>query len=129
MKEKLQNKGPSAFVLIQNGSEKRLEIGEMFTLAPGHDHDYEPITVFSVTPAKNYLNLNLGFQVSSVLPQWGIVRTKFGTDEAEFDITLSNEALREASPDRVFIKGSSMHFDAQKTHLYGKDWTLEYRPL
>lgn len=130
MKEKLQQKEPSSFVLIQGNKEKRIGIAEKISLdsEPDNLDSHEQVVSFSISSQKNYLNLHIDFKIGFLDPQWGLIKTKFGSEQTNFGTTILDHALKENNG-QFFIEGSKVHFDKEKLHLYGKDWAIEYRPL
>lgn len=128
MKEKVQEHGESEFVLLQNGEEKRLKIGEEVSLDSGSLPDHEQIVSFVIIPKSNCLKMKFNYAVSFFTPSWGNLETRMGSKETEFSTTFSNSVLAHEH-DRISIHGTEMYFNPDLSRLTGKDWVVEYKPL
>lgn len=125
---------PSSFVLIQDGKEIRLNVGETIRLNHGScDNERKKITSFVVCPEFTYLELkivhgspdnNYGYQES----HWGYMSIHGRIDEKKWTTSFTENAF-EARDGKKYIKGSNMYFNDEKTEFHGHDWTLQYKPV
>lgn len=130
MKEKLNNSKPSSFVLTVDGVERRLNLKESENLNPSaYLEEANPVTSFIISVSETSLSLKILHENGNfVMPNWGLTKKHFGSDEKIFDISLTDSAFME-NHHRKQIAGSHIFFNNENTLLTGNNWTLEYKPL
>lgn len=131
MNEKLKHPVPTSFMITLDGESKRIHTNENFDLKVSQDisHEIGIESLRVIATSEKYLTLEIrygGPQFS--MPNWGMTRKSFDSDERVFQLSLSQSAIHETN-NQKYIIGSNLYFNKEETILHGENWTIEYKPL
>lgn len=125
----------SSFMLHQEGSLRRLRVGEKVELEPGQAPEgEEQLTRFRVSPEVGKVRLEMGWFNEEgltnyfVASEWGNLTKGLGSSDTVFQVALTPQAFTNRGG-TYYIRGSRMHFNADNTRLQGDVWILEYKPF
>jgi hypothetical protein len=126
MKEK-PGSTPSHFILIKDGQERKLYIGESISLNPGGSDEIDEVDNFEISVEPDHLILHIHhLKGDFVNSDWGNIKVNHISSEKAFDVSLSSSAF--SQDDHLnHIIGSSMFFDDSKTTLSGEGWVIKYQ--
>jgi hypothetical protein len=121
---------PTAFVLVQNGNEQRLNLDVTVLKPEPEDISLKDNKTYlsGVLPHKDYVSLMIVWDRTSYTSiDWGLIEDHLGGTTRELGIRIARERL-DTQGDTIHIRETGMYLTEDLTRLHGPSWTIEYRP-